>query len=122
MTLPTIKAMPTFQMASAAVITVAKRSPLSLLMSHAPRASCAPVRNRMTPSIAGGKMRRSDVTNGAGFHQPAGSGVRLANTRERLATFYGASGRLHFGANDEGGITAAIELPDVTARPESVSA
>ena len=68
------------------------------------------------------QLRIAIEDNGAGFHQPAGSGVGLANARARLATLYGASGRLHFGANDEGGITAAIELPYVAARPESVSA
>ena len=37
--------MPTFHMARAAVTIITKRSPLSLLISQAPSASCAPVKS-----------------------------------------------------------------------------
>jgi hypothetical protein len=59
----------------------------------------------------GDRLRVAVADNGAGFHQAAGPGVGLANTRDRLTTLYGAEGRLHFDGNSEGGITAAIELP-----------
>jgi signal transduction histidine kinase len=74
---------------------------------------------RIRATRKGDLIRIAVEDNGAGFHQAAGSGVGLANTRERLATFYGTSGHLHFEGNDEGGITAAIELPYFVPRPES---
>jgi two-component system, LytTR family, sensor kinase len=52
--------------------------------------------------------------NGVGL--PAGSlargpGLGLSNTRERLATLYGARARLDLAANPEGGATATVRLP-----------
>jgi hypothetical protein len=49
---------PNIQTASAAVIIVAKRSPLSLLISQEPSANWAPVRNRITPTMLLGKSRK----------------------------------------------------------------
>jgi two-component system, LytTR family, sensor kinase len=40
-----------------------------------------------------------------------GHGLGLANTRERLATLYGARARLELAANTEGGTTATVRLP-----------
>jgi LytS/YehU family sensor histidine kinase len=65
----------------------------------------------------GDRLRVVVADNGAGFHEAAGPGVGLANTRERLATLYGAEGRLKFDGNSEGGITAAIELPYHVVQP-----
>jgi signal transduction histidine kinase len=42
---------------------------------------------------------------------PAGEGVGLSNTRERLRTMYGARGRLTLTAPPAGGATAEIRLP-----------
>jgi len=50
---------PTFQMQKAAVTSVMNLSPLCLLKSHEPRASWAPVRRRMTPRIAFGRIPKS---------------------------------------------------------------
>jgi hypothetical protein len=69
----------------------------------------------------GERLRVVVADNGAGFHQAAGPGVGLANTRERLATLYGAEGRLQFDGNSEGGITAAIELPYQVVQPDVVT-
>jgi two-component system LytT family sensor kinase len=52
--------------------------------------------------------------NGVGL-QPAdaagGPGLGLANTRERLATLYGARARLDLAASPDGGTTATVRLP-----------
>src|SRR5665213_3557763 len=52
--IPTINAKPTFHIANAAVTSVMNRSPLFLLKSQEPRARCAPVKNKITPSTARG--------------------------------------------------------------------
>ena len=49
---------PNIQTASAAVITVAKGSPLSVLISQEPSANWAPVRNRIMPTMLLGKRRK----------------------------------------------------------------
>jgi two-component system, LytTR family, sensor kinase len=51
--------------------------------------------------------------NGVGLRADAarGPGLGLANTRERLATLYGARARLDLAANPEGGTTATVRLP-----------
>ena len=41
----------------------------------------------------------------------AGEGVGLGNTRERLATLYGARARLDLGRSAEGGAVATVRLP-----------
>jgi len=41
----------------------------------------------------------------------AGEGVGLGNTRERLATMYGARARLDLGRSAEGGAVATVRLP-----------
>jgi two-component system, LytTR family, sensor kinase len=49
---------------------------------------------------------------GLGAADPArGPGVGLANTRERLATLYGARARLDVSADPEGGTTATLRMP-----------
>jgi LytS/YehU family sensor histidine kinase len=68
----------------------------------------------------GVRLRLVVEDNGAGFHQPSGSGVGLANTRDRLATLYGDESRLLFEGNADGGITVTIELPYRVPQAERV--
>jgi LytS/YehU family sensor histidine kinase len=77
---------------------------------------------RIRATREGDQLKIAVEDNGAGFHQPAGAGVGLANTRARLATLYGSAGRLRFEGNDEGGVSAAIELPCRLHQPEGATA
>jgi len=49
--------------------------------------------------------------DGPGLTSPVQEGVGLANTRERLATLYGARGRLDLGSATAGGTTVTIRFP-----------
>ncbi|HEX8956021.1 MAG TPA: histidine kinase [Burkholderiaceae bacterium] len=52
------------------------------------------------------------IDDGAGFsNAAAGSGIGLANVRERLAQLYGDAAALSLKARPEGGVIAAIALP-----------
>ena len=42
---------------------------------------------------------------------PAGEGVGLGTTRERLATLYGDRARLELSTTSEGGARVAVRLP-----------
>ncbi len=80
------------------------------------------VRHGIDPLAAGGRIDvvaresggvvRVDVRDtGAGLSEHAGFGIGLANIRERLATLYGAAGRLTMHENAPRGVVASIEWP-----------
>ncbi|MFO1312334.1 MAG: histidine kinase [Burkholderiales bacterium] len=48
---------------------------------------------------------------GRGFAESAGSGVGLANIEARLAALFGDAGQLGLMPNEDGGVTAFVELP-----------
>jgi len=75
----------------------------------APRASGGRVQIRARRRDNGLEIRVSD--DGVGIHPGSGAGLGLANTRARLATLFGDSGRLHLAARPEGGAIATITLP-----------
>jgi signal transduction histidine kinase len=49
--------------------------------------------------------------DGVGFRETSGSGIGLANTRARLATLFGARGRLDLARNPGGGVVATLRMP-----------
>jgi two-component system LytT family sensor kinase len=49
--------------------------------------------------------------NGTGLQADVSPGLGITNTRERLATLYGARARLELASNLEGGTTATVRLP-----------
>ena len=51
------------------------------------------------------------VDDGVGLRDEAGTGVGLANTRERLQSFFGAEGSLSVDTTAGGGVTATLVLP-----------
>jgi len=75
----------------------------------APRASGGRVQIRARRRDNGLEIRVSD--DGVGFHPGSGAGLGLANTRARLATLFGDSGRLHLAARPDGGAIATLTLP-----------
>jgi LytS/YehU family sensor histidine kinase len=64
-----------------------------------------------------GKLRLAVKDTGVGLSSEAageaGTGVGLANIRERLKTLYGDSGKLVLQENQPRGMIAAIEIPYV---------
>jgi signal transduction histidine kinase len=67
----------------------------------------------ISADIANGKLRVTVADTGLGFAiagQP-GTGVGLANVRERLAALYGGAARLGIEANSPAGTIVTIEVP-----------
>jgi LytS/YehU family sensor histidine kinase len=67
----------------------------------------------ISADIANGKLRVTVADTGLGFavaEQP-GTGVGLANVRERLAALYGGTARLSIEANSPSGTIVTIEVP-----------
>jgi len=67
----------------------------------------------ISADIANGKLRVTVADTGLGFavaSQP-GTGVGLANVRERLAALYGGTARLSIEANSPTGTIVTIEVP-----------
>jgi signal transduction histidine kinase len=67
----------------------------------------------ISADIANGKLRVTVADTGLGFavaDQP-GTGVGLANVRERLAALYGGAARLAIEANSPAGTIVTIEVP-----------
>jgi signal transduction histidine kinase len=67
----------------------------------------------ISADIANGKLRVTVADTGLGFAvatQP-GTGVGLANVRERLAALYGGAARLSIEANSPSGTIVTIEVP-----------
>lgn len=67
----------------------------------------------ISADIANGKLRVTVADTGLGFAVAAqpGSGVGLANVRERLAALYGGAARLSIEANSPSGTIVTIEVP-----------
>ena len=67
----------------------------------------------ISADIANGNLRVSVADTGLGFAVAGqqGSGVGLANVRERLAALYGGRARLNVEANTPSGTIATIEVP-----------
>lgn len=67
----------------------------------------------ISADIANGRLRVTVADTGLGFAVSAqpGSGVGLANVRERLAALYGGAARLSIEANSPSGTIVTIEVP-----------
>jgi signal transduction histidine kinase len=68
---------------------------------------------RLHAQIVHGKLAFSVADTGLGYGRSAtaGTGVGLANIRERLAMLYGAKAALHVGDNPGGGTLVTITVP-----------
>jgi signal transduction histidine kinase len=88
---------------------------LSTLVENSIKHGLAPLRGGGRVTIAadanGGTLRVRVVDTGCGLSESAGSGVGLANIQTRLAALYGAEGALSLEHNEQGGVTAILELP-----------
>ncbi len=84
------------------------------------------VRHGIEPAVAGGKIRvevrrMNDALEltvhdtGVGLNADAPKGVGLANVRSRLASLYGANGKLEFYANAPRGVIAKLIVPVLAA-------
>ena len=78
----------------------------------------------ISADIVDGRLRVTVADTGLGFAAAArpGTGVGLANVRERLSALYGGRARLSIEANDPSGTIVTIDVPytfevDVTAQP-----
>jgi len=88
---------------------------LSTLVENSIKHGLAPLRGGGRVTIAadadGGTLRVRVVDTGCGLSESVGSGVGLANIQTRLAALYGAEGALILEPNEQGGVTAILELP-----------
>jgi signal transduction histidine kinase len=75
----------------------------------APRAEGGTIRIRVRGEGRELLVQVSD--DGVGFRETSGSGIGLANTRARLATLFGARGRLDLARNPGGGVVATLRMP-----------
>ncbi len=66
---------------------------------------------RIGASLEGGRLRVVVADTGRGFAETLGSGVGLANIRERLAALYGGAARFTLEGNSPRGVVATIEVP-----------
>ncbi|HET9652129.1 MAG TPA: histidine kinase, partial [Usitatibacter sp.] len=66
--------------------------------------------------LDGETLRMVVADTGRGFGDTPGTGVGLANIRERLAAMYGGRARLTLEANEPHGVVATIEIPRDGAR------
>jgi LytS/YehU family sensor histidine kinase len=70
------------------------------------------VQARRIDNVEGARLEIAVIDDGVGFtNAAAGSGIGLANVRERLAQLYGDAAALSLKARPEGGVIAAIMLP-----------
>jgi len=67
----------------------------------------------ISADISNGRLRVTVADSGLGFAAAgkSGTGVGLANVRERLAALYGSSARLSIEANSPSGTIVTIEVP-----------
>jgi LytS/YehU family sensor histidine kinase len=88
---------------------------LSTLVENSIKHGLAPLRGGGRVTIVaeadGGTLRVRVVDTGCGLSESVGSGVGLANIQTRLAALYGAEGALILEPNEQGGVTAILELP-----------
>jgi signal transduction histidine kinase len=73
-------------------------------------------------SAEGGRLRYSVADTGEGIAQKNGTGVGLANIRERLKALYGQGARLLIEENAPRGVVATIEVDAAEAAGEAASA
>jgi LytS/YehU family sensor histidine kinase len=66
---------------------------------------------RLVAAPDGDRLRLVVADSGRGFRTPAGDGIGLANTRERLRTLYGAAQNLVLGDAAGGGARVEVTLP-----------
>ena len=71
---------------------------------------------RISAEETGGRLRLIVSDTGRGFSETPGSGVGLANIRERLEAMYGGDARLTLVAREPHGVVATIEVPKSGAR------
>ena len=93
---------------------------LPSLVENAIKHGLEPQREGGTVTIrasSNGKLRVSVSDTGRGFAETVGSGVGLANIRERLAALYGDAAKLTLEAREPHGVEAAIEVPREGTRP-----
>ncbi|MCU0949846.1 MAG: histidine kinase [Burkholderiaceae bacterium] len=78
----------------------------------------------LTANVSHGMLRVTVADTGLGFGAggTAGTGVGLANVRERLAALYGGQARLNVEANTPAGTIATIEVPYVIDSGATASA
>jgi len=88
------------------------------LVENAIKHGLSPLREggsiQIAAALKSGTLRVMVADTGAGLSSTVrseGSGVGLSNVRSRLATLYGASGRLTLARNDPQGFVATIEVP-----------
>jgi sensor histidine kinase YesM len=70
---------------------------------------------RIAARAEDGRLEIEVGDTGAGFAKSFGGGTGLANIRARLATMYGADGRLAISLNKPRGVTMTLTLPHVAA-------
>ncbi|MEO7254714.1 MAG: histidine kinase [Casimicrobium sp.] len=96
---------------------------LLTLVENAVKHGLAPAREGGSISICGEQQNdRFCVTvadTGVGFSAKGGSGMGIANTRNRLAAAYGTEAELVLAANSPRGVVASIKLPLKLMRRES---
>ena len=78
----------------------------------------------ISADISSGRLRVTVADSGLGFAAAgvSGSGVGLANVRERLAALYGGAAKLSIEANSPSGTIVTIEVPytfETDARPDA---
>jgi signal transduction histidine kinase len=88
------------------------------LVENAIKHGLSPLREggsiRIFAELDAGVLRVTVADTGAGLsavEHGEGSGIGLSNIRSRLATLYGATGRLTLARNEPQGLVATIELP-----------
>jgi len=77
---------------------------------------------RIFASASGNRLRVGVADTGRGFSETPGSGVGLANIRERLAALYGDNGKLTLEANQPQGVAATIDVPRDGTRTAAATA
>ena len=66
---------------------------------------------RIETTAVDGRLLLTVSDSGSGFAPAPGNGIGLANTRERLATLYGASHRMALQSLQDAGARVEIEIP-----------
>jgi LytS/YehU family sensor histidine kinase len=74
----------------------------------------------ISADVANGNLRVTVADTGLGFAvgTKSGTGLGLANVRERIAALYGSTARVTIDANTPSGTIATIEVPYTIDAPE----